>query len=103
MEGAPAAGEDDKGEKTLGEEIVQIREAIAKRAQPKMDALKKSCATTWIAQMRFARRAEGIKQARAVFAKARKSAYLPWQVIEASGASLSRWLALPSMRILAQP
>jgi cleavage stimulation factor subunit 3 len=82
--------ENETGEKTIGEEIVQIREAVTKRAQPAMESLKKACATIWIGQMRFARRAEGIKQARAVFGKARKSPSLTWQIIEANGELLLR-------------
>lgn len=46
------------GEKTIGEEIVQIREAITKAAQAEIDSNKKAAASVWIAQMRFARRAE---------------------------------------------
>lgn len=35
--------------------------------------------------MRFARRAEGLKSSRAVFAKARKEKLIPWEVYESSG------------------
>jgi len=45
-------------ETTVGEEIVQIKEAITKKAQPEIDALKKAAASAWITEMRFARRAE---------------------------------------------
>ena len=50
--------EEVDGEKTIGEEIVQIREAITKAAQPEIDSNKKAAASVWIAQMRFSRRAE---------------------------------------------
>ncbi|KAH9950118.1 Suf-domain-containing protein [Amylocystis lapponica] len=38
----------------------------------------------WIMYMRFARRAEGQKSSRAVFAKARKERWTPWEVYEAA-------------------
>lgn len=40
----------------------------------------------WIMYMRFAMRAEGVKPSRAVFGKARKDPWTPWEVFEASGA-----------------
>jgi cleavage stimulation factor subunit 3 len=39
----------------------------------------------WIMYMRFARRAEGLKSARAVFGKARRDKWTPWEVFEAAG------------------
>ena len=41
----------------------------------------------WIVYIRFARRAEGLKSARAVFGKARRDRWTPWEVHEAEGAS----------------
>lgn len=38
----------------------------------------------WIVYMRFARRAEGVKSARAVFGKSRKDRWTPWEVYEAA-------------------
>ncbi|KAF8520032.1 hypothetical protein BU17DRAFT_89425 [Hysterangium stoloniferum] len=38
----------------------------------------------WITYMRFARRAEGLKPARAVFGKARKDKWIGWEVYEAA-------------------
>lgn len=38
----------------------------------------------WIVYIRFARRAEGVQSARAVFGKARKSKWTPWEVYEAA-------------------
>ena len=40
----------------------------------------------WIVYMRFARRAENLKSARAVFGKARRDKWTPWEVYEAAGA-----------------
>ena len=39
----------------------------------------------WIMYIRFARRAEGLKSARALFGKARRDRLAPWQVHEAEG------------------
>jgi cleavage stimulation factor subunit 3 len=39
----------------------------------------------WIMYMRFARRAETLASTRAVFAKARKDRWTPWEVYEAAG------------------
>ena len=94
----------EENEKTLGEEMIQIRDTLTNRANPPIEAMKRAAASVWITQMRFARRAEvriaspssgldsskfsvqGIKQARAVFARVRKSSHLTWQVFEANGA-----------------
>jgi len=42
----------------------------------------------WIMYMRFGMRAEGVKPSRAIFAKARKDRWTPWEVYEAAGLSL---------------
>jgi cleavage stimulation factor subunit 3 len=42
----------------------------------------------WTVYMRFARRAEGLKSARAVFAQARRDKWTPWEVYESAGISL---------------
>lgn len=39
----------------------------------------------WIVYMRFGRRAEGVKSSRAIFGKARKDRWAPWEVYEAAG------------------
>ena len=39
----------------------------------------------WIVYMRFARRAETLQSARAVFGQARKDRWTPWEVYEAAG------------------
>ncbi|KAF8650367.1 hypothetical protein AX16_005263 [Volvariella volvacea WC 439] len=38
----------------------------------------------WIVYMRFGRRAEGVKSSRAIFGKARKDRWTPWEVYEAA-------------------
>ena len=45
----------------------------------------------WIAYMRFARRAEGLKPARNVFGKARKDKWISWEIYEAAGLDLCCW------------
>ena len=52
----------------------------------------------WIVYMRFAQRAEGLKSKRAVFAKARKDRWTPWEVYEAAGVSLVRLVVIPTNR-----
>ena len=42
----------------------------------------------WIMYMRFARRAENLRSARAVFGKARRDRWTPWEVYEAAGMQL---------------
>lgn len=39
----------------------------------------------WTVYMRFARRAEGLKSARAVFGQARRDKWTPWEVYESAG------------------
>lgn len=43
----------------------------------------------WIMYMRFAMRAEGVRKSRAVFGKARKDPWTPWEVFEAAGILLN--------------
>jgi cleavage stimulation factor subunit 3 len=40
----------------------------------------------YVMYMRFGRRAEGVKSSRAIFGKARKDRWTPWEVYEAAGA-----------------
>jgi len=42
----------------------------------------------WTVYMRFARRAEGLKSARAVFSQARRDKWTPWEVYESAGTRL---------------
>ncbi|WWD10146.1 hypothetical protein V865_008280 [Kwoniella europaea PYCC6329] len=57
---------------------------VEERRGKQLQELSRGINVGWIMYMRFARRAEGIKAARAVFGKARKSPYLTWQIFEAS-------------------
>lgn len=49
----------------------------------------------WIAYMRFARRAEGLKPARTVFGKARKDKWISWEIYEAAGKKYFNTAAIP--------
>ncbi|KAL7423926.1 mRNA 3'-end-processing protein rna14 [Cryptotrichosporon argae] len=59
-------------------------EDVAQRRAGEVVERATAASVVWIMYMRFARRAEGIKGARAVFAKARKSAHNTWHTFEAS-------------------
>jgi cleavage stimulation factor subunit 3 len=39
----------------------------------------------WVMYMRFGRRTEGVKSSRAIFGRARKDRWTPWEVYEAAG------------------
>lgn len=43
----------------------------------------------WVMYMRLGRRAEGVKSSRAIFGKARKDRWTPWEVYEAAGVLFS--------------
>nr|XP_019042697.1 hypothetical protein I302_08402 [Kwoniella bestiolae CBS 10118]OCF21627.1 hypothetical protein I302_08402 [Kwoniella bestiolae CBS 10118] len=68
--------------------MVEERESrgklVEERRGKQLQDLSKGINVGWIMYMRFARRAEGIKAARAIFGKARKSPYLTWHIFEAS-------------------
>ncbi|KAH8921847.1 Suf-domain-containing protein [Atractiella rhizophila] len=67
---------------------LEIEAAWKKRT----DKVKERLGNVWIMEMRFAIRAEGMKQARQVFAKARKKqAYVSWQVFEAAALIEYHW------------
>ncbi|WVF72119.1 hypothetical protein IAT40_006931 [Kwoniella sp. CBS 6097] len=70
------------------QKMVEEREArgklVEERRGKEVDELVRGVNVAWIMYMRFARRAEGIKAARGVFGKARKSPYLSWHTFEAS-------------------
>ena len=53
----------------------------------------------WIAYMRFARRAEGLKPARNVFGKARKDKWISWEIYEAAGLELRFYLECSRLMI----
>ncbi|CAG8567643.1 14377_t:CDS:10, partial [Acaulospora colombiana] len=67
-------------EKEREKERVKLEES--KRQE--IDELAKACGLTWIMLMRFTRRTEGIKAARAIFSRARKSRHCTYHVFVAS-------------------
>lgn len=75
------------------EKSPQSKELLEKRTQ---------YGVAWIMCMRFARRAENLRSARAVFGKARRDRWAPWEVYEAAGKRLSQRcfdLGLTALRI----
>lgn len=58
-------------------------------AQSELAERRAEYGLAYIVYMRFGRRAEGIKASRAIFGKARRDRWSPWQVYEAAGTSLS--------------
>ncbi|WVO21992.1 mRNA 3'-end-processing protein RNA14 [Cryptococcus decagattii] len=77
-------GNDISDIQRLVEEREQRGELVAQRRGKDVEELMIGISVVWIMYMRFARRAEGIKAARGVFGKARKSPHLTWHVFEAS-------------------
>ncbi|KAI9638306.1 putative cleavage stimulation factor, 77kDa subunit [Dioszegia hungarica] len=57
---------------------------VSERRGKEADELRNAMGVVWVMYMRYARRAEGIKGARAIFAKARKSPHVTWHIYEAS-------------------
>ncbi|WVO12857.1 hypothetical protein L204_100465 [Cryptococcus depauperatus] len=68
----------------LVEEREKRGQLVAEARAKDVEELMISISVVWNMYMRFARRAEGIKSARSVFGKARRSAHLTWHVFEAS-------------------
>lgn len=54
-------------------------------AQSELAERRAEYGLAYIVYMRFGRRAEGIKASRAIFGKARRDRWSPWQVYEAAG------------------
>ncbi|KAI8451386.1 hypothetical protein BY996DRAFT_8534553 [Phakopsora pachyrhizi] len=78
-------------EKHRAKEEEKLRSNITALYKPKIDELREAAASVWITEMRFARRTEGIKPARAVFTRARKSPCLTQHVFEASAMMEYYW------------
>lgn len=91
-QGQVKSEEDEKDEGVRARERESITKAITDSKASALGELKRLAANVWIMQMRFARRAEGIQAARAVFGKARKWPNSTWQVFEASGECKSQSL-----------
>ncbi|KAG8897016.1 mRNA 3'-end-processing protein rna14, partial [Tulasnella sp. 408] len=59
------------------------------RRSKDMEAARNELGVVWVMLMRFSRRSEGLRPARAVFARARKDKWCPWVVYEAAASSLT--------------
>ncbi|GAA5920123.1 hypothetical protein JCM1841_004448 [Sporobolomyces salmonicolor] len=79
------------------EDVENAKKAVREKRKPEIDSLKRMAANVWITEMRFARRSDGVKPARAVFTKARKSPHLVWQVVEASATMEMYWNSEPKV------
>ncbi|ORZ09158.1 hypothetical protein BCR42DRAFT_334731 [Absidia repens] len=82
-------GDDVDGElreqlRTRERQIKKKQDTLEEDLKEKVDAIMRQCSLVWIAYMRFARRTEGIKSARALFSKARKSSCRTYHVFIAS-------------------
>lgn len=95
---------DVDGEISQAQKMIEERDArvklVTERRGKDVEDVKKAIGVVWVMYMRFARRAEvspylgyrgaqtdgqGLKAARAVFGKSRKSGNITWHVFEASG------------------
>ncbi|POW08646.1 hypothetical protein PSTT_07363 [Puccinia striiformis] len=84
-------------EKVRAKEEEQLRSNITALYKPKIDEFREAAASVWITEMRFARRTEGIKPARAVFTRARKAQYITSHVFEASAMMEYHWNKEPAV------
>ncbi|EFP79653.1 mRNA 3'-end-processing protein rna14 [Puccinia graminis f. sp. tritici] len=84
-------------EKQRAKEEEQLRTNITALYKPKIDEFREAAASVWITEMRFARRTEGIKPARAVFTRARKAPYITSHVFEASAMMEYHWNKEPAV------
>ncbi|CAG8511165.1 16461_t:CDS:10, partial [Racocetra persica] len=65
-------------------ELEKERSKVEESRQHEIDELSRAYSLVWIMLMRFTRRTEGIKSARLIFSKARKSNYCTYHVFVAS-------------------
>ncbi|RKP09201.1 hypothetical protein THASP1DRAFT_14564, partial [Thamnocephalis sphaerospora] len=57
---------------------------VMARWKQRIDVAKRTCTLAWVMMMRFARRSEGIKTARQIFSRARKSPHITYHLFVAS-------------------
>ncbi|CDR98690.1 related to RNA14-component of pre-mRNA 3`-end processing factor CF I [Sporisorium scitamineum] len=77
-------GEERERERKAGQQMQARKQALQAAATPEIEGLKEASALVWIKYMHFLRRTEGIRPARGVFSRARKSPHCTWQIFEAS-------------------
>lgn len=84
----PAASSEMESDESDFARLVREREERGKIVQERrgkdIQGVKTAAGIVWVMYMRFARRAEGLKAARIVFGKARKSPNVTWHMFEAS-------------------
>lgn len=84
----PAAAHELNNEESDYARLVRERDERGRLVQERrgrdIDDAKAALGIVWVMYMRFARRAEGLKAARLVFGKARKSPHVTWHSFEAS-------------------
>lgn len=73
------------------EERREIEAAIRGKHQRSVEATQQALSSVWVSEMRFTRRAEGMKPFRTVFTKIRKTGVLTRQVFEASAMIELHW------------
>lgn len=82
------AGDAASEEVEVRQKVVQDKEdaekAVREKRKPGSETLREAAANVWIAEIRFARRAEGVKPSRALFSKARKTTAWIWQLAVAT-------------------
>ncbi|KAI9481634.1 MAG: hypothetical protein EXX96DRAFT_219923 [Benjaminiella poitrasii] len=61
-------------------EVKREQETIETKMKERVEVIARACSLVWINYMRFARRTEGIKSARALFSRARKAANSTYHV-----------------------
>ncbi|GAA5959836.1 hypothetical protein JCM8115_004873 [Rhodotorula mucilaginosa] len=97
---AGGVGEEDETvemREKRAQELEEVRNEIKERKTPEIEVIKRAVANVWIAEMRFARRSDGLRQARQVFLKAKKTPNLAWQVVEASATMEMYWNSEPKV------
>ncbi|KAJ1023454.1 hypothetical protein NDA16_003071 [Ustilago loliicola] len=77
-------GEERERERKASEQLQARKRELQRQANPEIEGLKEASALVWIKYMHFLRRTEGIRPARGVFSRARKSPHCTWQIFEAS-------------------
>ncbi|KAK4046434.1 mRNA 3'-end-processing protein rna14 [Microbotryomycetes sp. JL201] len=92
-----ADGQDEDVKSKTVQDREELKASITARKEAELNKIKKAAASVWITEMTFARRAEGVKQARLVFTRARKSPTLIWQVIDASASMEYHWNSDPKV------
>ena len=79
-----AASEEVEVRQKMVQDKEDADKAVRSKRKPGYESIREAAANAWIAEIRFARRAEGVKPARALFTKARKTTAWIWQLAVAT-------------------